>query len=38
MGFVADAAIGTKTLIPNLVLTGLFLVGIGLSGYAVFRS
>ena len=35
MGFVADAAIGTKTLIPNLVLTVLFLIGIALTGYAI---
>jgi hypothetical protein len=38
MGFVADNAIGMKTLIPNLVLTVLFVVGIGLSGLAIFRS
>jgi hypothetical protein len=38
MGFVADAAIGTKTLIPNLALTVLFGVGIGLAGYGMFRS
>jgi hypothetical protein len=37
MGFVADAAIGTKTLIPNVVLTGLFVVGIALAGYGVFH-
>jgi hypothetical protein len=38
MGFVADAAIGTKTLIPNLVLSALFVVGIALAGYGVFHS
>jgi hypothetical protein len=38
MGFVADAAIGTKTLIPNLVLTALFAVGIVLAGYGMFHS
>jgi hypothetical protein len=37
MGFVADAAIGTKTLIPNLALTALFAVGIALAGYGVFH-
>jgi hypothetical protein len=37
MAFVADAAIGTKTLVPNLVLTALFVVGIGLAGYGIFR-
>ena len=38
MGFVADAAIGTKTLIPNLVVTALFVVGITLAGYGIFAS
>jgi hypothetical protein len=38
MGFVADAAIGTKTLIPNLVLTALFVAGIALAGYGIFHS
>jgi hypothetical protein len=37
MSFVADSAIGTKTLIPNLVLSLLFVIGIGLSGYAIFK-
>jgi hypothetical protein len=38
MGFVADAAIGTKTLIPNLMLTVLFIVGIAFAGYGVSQS
>ena len=36
MGFVADAAIGTKTLAPNLVLTALFVAGIALTGFGIF--
>jgi hypothetical protein len=38
MAFVADAAIGMRTLVPNLVLTALFLAGLGLAGYALHRS
>jgi hypothetical protein len=38
MGLVADAAIGTKTLMPNLVLTALFVIGIALAGYGLFHS
>jgi hypothetical protein len=38
MGFVADAAIGTKTLIPNVALTAVFVVGIALAGYGVFHD
>ncbi|MBI4558799.1 MAG: hypothetical protein HY706_14550 [Candidatus Hydrogenedentes bacterium] len=35
-GFVADSAIGNKTVYVNLVLTALFLAGIGLAGWAMF--
>ncbi|MBI4659474.1 MAG: hypothetical protein HY735_11595 [Verrucomicrobia bacterium] len=38
MGFVADAVIGWKTLIPNSVLTLLFLVGIVLAGWSFLKS
>jgi hypothetical protein len=38
MGFFADAAIGTKTLVPNLVLTALLLAGIGLAGFSLLKS
>jgi hypothetical protein len=37
MGFVADAAIGTRTPIPNVVLTLLLLAGLGLAGYGLLR-
>jgi hypothetical protein len=38
MAFVADSAIGTKTLIPNLVLSLLFVISTALCGYAIFRQ
>jgi hypothetical protein len=38
MGFVADAALGAKTMIPNLTLVILFVVGLSLAGCRVFGS
>lgn len=36
LGFIADAAIGNKTVPVNIVLSALYVVGIGLAGYSVF--
>jgi hypothetical protein len=37
LGFIADAAVGNKTVPANIVLSALYVVGIGLAGYAVFK-
>ena len=36
--FVADSYIGHETLVVNIVLSAIFLVGISLSGYGIFRQ
>jgi hypothetical protein len=36
MAFIASAGVGDARWQVNVVLTGLYLVGIGLSGYALF--
>jgi hypothetical protein len=36
-GFVADAAIGTKALVPNLVITAVYVAGLALAGAALLR-
>lgn len=35
-GFVADAAIGNKTMFVNVILTILYVIGIGFAGYALY--
>jgi hypothetical protein len=38
LAFVADAAIGTKALVPNLVLTAIAVAGLALAGAAFVRQ
>jgi hypothetical protein len=37
LGFIASAAIGTQRLPVNIVLSTLYVVGIGLAGYSIFN-
>lgn len=37
LGFIADATIGHKTVPVNIVFSILYLVGIGLAGYSIFK-
>jgi hypothetical protein len=34
--YFADAAIGNKTLVVNIVFTALYIAGMGLAGYGIF--
>lgn len=36
--FIGDSYIGNKTIIINAILSALFLAGIGIAGYGIFRG